>query len=67
MRAGNPALVRVVARPSGQPDRRRPPALEPLLGLPAVVTATESVTEQVQFAHRARSNNAPLATGRYRR
>lgn len=67
-RADTPETAGQRARRSGAPGRRRAGApTSVLLTQAGSVVAEESATEDVLFAQRARSNNAPLATGRYRR
>lgn len=47
--------------------RKRPPATLRLIAQACMVVLTESVAELLVITHRVRTNQAPLATGRYRR
>jgi hypothetical protein len=62
------ATLRTVVRFHQMPSRRRAaPPIRAILPTPAAVVYAESVSELLVFTHRARTNQAPLATGRYRR
>ena len=63
-----PSLTRQVARLSRDPQKRRSqPYFSDLVATPPATVITESVTETLVFQGRVRTNNAPLASGRYRR
>lgn len=63
-----PEMTRTTVRLSGAAQRRRPgPKIPYLAALPAGVVIVESVVDTLSFTHRPRTNQAPLATGRYRR
>lgn len=63
-----PATTRTLERLYAGPQRRAKPfPFRVLAALPAGVVYSESVSELIVFTHRLRTNQAPLATGRYRR
>lgn len=47
--------------------RKSPPRTLRLIAQACMVVLTESVVELLVLTHRVRTNQAPLATGRYRR
>lgn len=63
-----PATIRARTRqaPGPQP-RRKPPFFLRMVATPAAVVYVESIVELIVLTHRTRTNQAPLATGRYRR
>lgn len=62
-----PATTRPQSRAALGPQPRRPRPKFPVLLTAAGAAYSESVTETIVFTHRVRTNQAPLATGRYRR
>lgn len=60
-------MRRVVRQYAPPPARQKSPFFLRVVATPPATVYVESVAETLVITHRARTNQAPIATGRYRR